>query len=167
MTNSNLRGATIDRDLLDPERSLALFYVPAEKRAALAALWQLDAHLGTVLAAGAQLILTQMKLAWWREALVALDSGPAPAEPTLQLAEQYLLPHGLSGTALSEMTVGWEHLLVDDLTSDDLDAYCRRRGGLLFRYSAQLLAGRSSAEIESAGSAWALTSRSRMRSRAS
>ena len=37
---------------LDPDRMLALAYVPAARREAIAALWRLDAALGAVLATG-------------------------------------------------------------------------------------------------------------------
>lgn len=166
MTNSNLRGATTDPGQLDPERRLALLYVPAAARPAVEALWQLDAHLGTVLAAGTQLMLTQMKLAWWREALAALDRGPAPAEPILQRVEQHLLSRGLKGGELAEMTVGWEHLLADQLTPEDLVGYSELRGGLLFRYSAELLGSSSNEDVEAAGMIWALADLARRSSRA-
>src|SRR3546814_21200061 len=54
---------------LDPDRTLALSYVPAKHRPAVEALWRLDAALGAVLAGGREPLIGQFKLVWWRGAL--------------------------------------------------------------------------------------------------
>ncbi len=142
---------------LDAERQLALSYVPAARRAALATLWRLDATLGGLLAGGSQPMVTQIKLAWWREALQALDRAPPPAEPLLQAVARALLPAELGGATLAAMTEGWEILLTaEEVREEDLAAYARQRGGLLFRCSASLLGRPSGPEVERAGEAWAL-----------
>jgi len=68
---------------LDPDRTLALAYVPTRHREAVHALWTLDAALGAVLTTGREPAIRQIRLAWWREALERLDGAPAPAEPAL------------------------------------------------------------------------------------
>lgn len=153
-----MSSATDDSDgRLDPERQLALSYVPAARRAALAALWRLDSTLGRLLAGGSQPMVTQIKLAWWREALEALDRAPPPAEPLLRAVAQTLLPAGLSGATLAEITDGWEILLTaETVREEELAAYARQRGGLLFRCSAILLGQPTGEEVERAGKAWAL-----------
>lgn len=141
---------------LDPDRVLALSYVSARKRPAIEALWQLDLALGGVLAGGRDPMLSRIKLVWWRDALEALDSKPAPAEPVLQAVADRVLPAGVSGDELSGMEQGWAQLLSPDpLTADELQAYAAGRGGLLFRASAILLGGPPE-EAERAGKAWAL-----------
>lgn len=142
---------------LDAERQLALSYVPAARRAVLATLWRLDSTFGGLLAGGSQPMVTQIKLAWWREALEALDRAPPPAEPLLQAAARTLLPAGLSSAALAEMAEGWEILLTAEaIGEEELAIYARQRGGLLFRCSAILLGRPSGAEVERAGEGWAL-----------
>lgn len=142
---------------LDAERQLALSYVPAARRNRLATLWRLDATLGGLLAGGSQPMVTQIKLAWWREALQALDQAAAPAEPLLQAVARTLLRAGLSGATLAAMTEGWEILLTaEEIREEDLTAYARQRGGLLFRCSASLLGSPPGNEVELAGEAWAL-----------
>jgi phytoene synthase len=142
---------------LDTERQLALSYVPAARRPALATLWRLDATLGGLLAGGSQPMVTQIKLAWWREAMEALDRTAPPAEPLLQAVAHILVPAGLSGATPAEMTGGWEILLTSEtIREEDLGAYARQRGGLLFRCSALLLGQLSGAEVERAGEGWAL-----------
>ena len=142
---------------LDPDRTLALAYVPAARRPALAALWRLDAAMGAVLAGGREPLISRIKLAWWRESLEKLDGSRAPAEPLLQEIERHLLPAGIGGAQLSLMEEGWAVLLSDEtLNAEDLRTYAAARGALLFRYSAALLGGATSAEVEKAGEAWAL-----------
>jgi phytoene synthase len=130
--------------------------VPAKRRAAVGALWRLDAALGNALAGGREPLISQIKLAWWRQALEKLDSEAAPREPALAAAQAHLLPAGLSGAELAEMERGWAALLSPDpLSAGNLAGYASARGGLLFRYSARLLGGEFRA-VEALGEAWAL-----------
>jgi len=142
---------------LDRDRVLALSYIPARVRPAVEALWQLDASLAAVLTSGRDPLLSQIKLAWWRDALEQLDKGGRPpAEPVLEAVAALVLPLGVSGTELSGMEMGWTLLLTPDpLTPDELDRFARARGGLLFRCSARLLGGEGG-DVEAGGEAWAL-----------
>jgi 15-cis-phytoene synthase len=141
---------------LDPDRILALAYVPTARRAAVGALWRLDSALGAALAGGREPLIARIKLAWWREALEKLDRAPPPAEPALQDAAAHILPAGLSGAELARMEQGWEVLTnPETLTRDALDTYARERGGRLFDYGARLLRGENEG-LEQAGEAWAL-----------
>lgn len=138
---------------LDPDRVLALSYVPAARRPALEALFRLDAALGLVLAGGREPMISRIKLAWWREALERLDQDKAPAEPVLEALAAHVLPAGVSGAELAEMEEGWSVLLSDEpLGSADLETYAAKRGGLLFALAARLLGQ----ERESGGETWAL-----------
>ena len=140
---------------LDADRILALAYVPATRRAAVGALWRLDAALGAALAGGREPLIARIKLAWWREALERLDRERAPAEPVLRDAAEHLLP-ALSGAELARMEAGWAVLPGTEILGPQaLSNYARRRGGLLFRYSARLLGG-DEAGLDPAGEAWAL-----------
>jgi 15-cis-phytoene synthase len=140
---------------LDPDRILALSYVPARSRAAVGALWRLDAALGAALAGGREPMIARIKLAWWREALERLDREPARAEPALRDAAAHLLPV-LTGAELARMEEGWATLPSGEtLTAEALRTYARRRGGLLYRYTARLL-GAEADGLEAAGEAWAL-----------
>lgn len=142
---------------LDADRALALAYVPTSARPAIDALWRLDVALGAVLAGAREPLLSQIKLTWWRDALEKLDLERPPAEPVLEAIAAKVLPAGVSGSALSSMEEGWTVLLSQDpLTVSDLASYSAARGGLLFRYSAAILAGGLSPEMEEAGEGWAL-----------
>jgi 15-cis-phytoene synthase len=141
---------------LDPDRRLALAYVPGNVRPAIEALWRLDVSLGSVLATGREPMISQIRLAWWRESLEKLDHQRAPAEPVLGAVADHLLPRGLTGANLSQMLVGWEILLSPDpLEREMLALYAEVRGGLLFQFSAQLL-GLKAPFVSTAGERWAL-----------
>ena len=62
-------------DIVDPERRLALAYARRADRAALALLWALDERLGAIVAATHEEMLGTIRLAWWRDALAALEQG--------------------------------------------------------------------------------------------
>ncbi|HEU0135641.1 MAG TPA: squalene/phytoene synthase family protein [Allosphingosinicella sp.] len=141
---------------LDPDRTLALSYVPAKRRAAVGALWRLDSALGAALAGGREPIISRIKLAWWREALEKLDREPAPPEPALQDLAEHVLPAGIAGAELAPMEEGWAMLSSPEaLAPGELADYARLRGGLLFSCTARLLGERLEG-IEPAGEAWAL-----------
>jgi phytoene synthase len=142
---------------LDPDRTLALAYVPSSRRLAVEALWRLDAALASVLSTGREPLISQIRLAWWREALETLDTARVPAEPVLQAVAGHVLPGGVGGAELAVMEAGWAVLLTPEpLTEADLDVYGSARGGVLFRCSARLLGGPAPPALEQAGAAWAL-----------
>jgi phytoene synthase len=142
---------------LDPDRALALAYVPAARRAAIEALWRLDATLSAVLSTGREPLISRIRLAWWRETLEKLDREPPPAEPVLEAVAAHLLPAGVTGAELSELEGGWTILLSPEpLAAEDLAVYAAGRGGLLFRLTARLLGTGLPDRGEAAGGGFAL-----------
>ena len=142
---------------LDPDCTLALSYVPADRRPALAALWRLDAALGAVLAGGREPTLSQIKLVWWRDSLVKLDDGRPPAEPVLEEVAAHILPRGIKGHQLARLEEAWSIPLADNaLSPDDLARYALGRGALLFRFSSSLLGFQLNERVKRAGEGWAL-----------
>ncbi|SNS82445.1 phytoene synthase [Sphingomonas laterariae] len=140
----------------DPERALALVYAPQDRREALAVLWRLDERMGQVLAAAHEPMIRAIRLAWWREALEALDGGPPPDEPLLQDVVRHILPLGLSGADCAALEEGWAAL--GDLPPD-LARHARTRGRPLFELSARLLGWPVDRAIGNAGEGWALIDR--------
>ena len=161
---------TAQASALDRDRILALAYAPAARREALRALWEIDAALANVVArsgptGGREPMIREIRLAWWREALEALDRRTPPAEPVLEAASSLLLPAGLAGADLSRLEEGWSLLLKEDrLGPPDLDRYAAARGGRLFFLSASLLGGAVEGVWE-AGESWALADLARHASR--
>ena len=150
---------------LDPDRRLALAYVPAPRRAALAALWRLDVTLGSVLATGRDPMISRIRLAWWSEALERLDRVEPPAEPVLEAVARHVLPAGVGGAELAAMVEGWEVLVEPGLLgAEALNAYAAGRGERLFRLAARLLAAEGE-QAGAAGARWALVDLARRSSR--
>lgn len=143
------------RMMVEPERALALSYAPMAARPALAALFALDETLGGIVRTTREPIVGQMRLTWWYEALVALDTAAPPAEPTLQTLHDVVLPHGASGRSLAGMTDGWEVLLEETLDAAAMDRFADARGGQLFAAAAMVL-GCDDPRIRIAGQGWAL-----------
>lgn len=142
-------------DLADPERRLALAYVPTARRPALAALWALDEALARIVATTREPALGQMRLLWWRDALTRLDTAPPPGEPVLEALAREVLPAGIAGAEMAAMTEGWDALLPLDAADETaLEAHARERGERLFALSGRLLGGEPGAGA-GAGATWA------------
>lgn len=141
----------------DPERQLSLAYAAADRRAALHALWSLDATFGATLAHARDPMTARLRLAWWSEALERLGTAPLPdaAPPLLRAIAAELLPRGVDGAALAAMIDGWEILLdPDPVSDDDLRRYAAARGAL-FMLAATALGGGGEL-MAAAGQGWAL-----------
>ena len=144
-------------DILDADRQLALSYVVQAHKAALEALWRMDATLGHILSSSSQPIAAQLRLAWWRDSFLRLDNHPAPAEPVLQGLQNLVVGRGIKGSDLAALVDGWEHLLATEtLTDADFAAYASSRGGTLFTLSVRLLGEQFDGDLEAAGAGWAL-----------
>lgn len=148
---ADLDLVTADVRARDRDRYLAVLYAPAGVRPALFGLFGLDLELGSVVAGASEPMLAAIKLAWWRERLIELDSGRVPAQPLLQLLAGAVLPNGVSGAELSELEDRWVGLI----EGDDVPRAHVAGGGLLFALAARLLGG-NEALGQRLGEAWAL-----------
>ena len=138
-------------------RALAQTYAPVAARLGMSALFALDARLGSILRGTHEPIVGQMRLTWWYEALVRLDTGAPPAEPVLAAVAQDVMPHGVRGASLADMVEGWEVLLGDEPLGDAaLATYASGRGARLFGALGQVTGAAASDPLEAAGEAWAL-----------
>ncbi len=143
--------------IADPERTLTLAYARVRLRPALAALWRLDERLGSVVATAREPMIGAIRLAWWREALEALDHAKPPAEPLLGELAAMILPEGISGADLAEIEAGWAALLESDPPGPAaIESHGRLRGRPLFALAARLLTGVESTKAALAGEGWAL-----------
>lgn len=134
-----------------PERALALSYAPAGRRAALTALFALDARLREITLVARDPMIGLMRLTWWREALERLGVAPPPAEPLLRALAAEVLPLGVDGAALSTLFEPWERVLDGDV---DWAAVARVRGAGVFGLAAVLLGG-DDERVSVIGEAWA------------
>ncbi|CAN5294634.1 hypothetical protein BH09PSE3_BH09PSE3_07850 [soil metagenome] len=141
--------------MTDPERLLALNYVPKTLRSAVSAFWQLDETLGKIIAGTTEPMIGQMRLTWWFDRLTALDVGNVPAEPLLQTLADRVLPHDVTGSEMAALVEGWEALLEPlPLSEAELSLFAEKRGGTLFALSTRLMGGKT--DPKTGGEVWAL-----------
>jgi 15-cis-phytoene synthase len=135
------------------DRELALIHMPAGLREAFAALFEIDAAMGDVVARSTEPALGRIKLAWWREQLEALCDGQPAAEPRLRAAAEHLVPGGITGAQIAQLEAGWATLLDSEVDSK----LVADRGAVLFRIGGRLL-GSSDPRLGEAGAFYALAS---------
>jgi 15-cis-phytoene synthase len=135
------------------ERRVVLSYAPATGRDGLAALLALDDQLAAIVRTTTQPMVGQMRLTWWHDAIMRLESAPPPAQPVLQALSRHVVPV-TGAAALAPMIDGGEVLLDPDLSDEALREYAAGRGAL-FAAAAAVLGG-SAERVGHAGEAWAL-----------
>jgi phytoene synthase len=68
---------------LPPLQRMALAYAPAQSRGALTALFSLDARLANIVRHSHEPMLAQLRLAWWRENIMADMPAQASGDPLM------------------------------------------------------------------------------------
>ena len=140
----------IDPAMGHPERALAFGYAPAGARDGVVALFALDATLAKLARHTREPVAAQLRLAWWRDALGELQTGPVAGQPLLAAIHAAALSAGVTGEQLVRIVDGWEALI-----ASDIGTYGRDRGGGLFSAAARVLAA-GDAWLGEAGEGWAL-----------
>lgn len=113
-----LRGFGLDGKVMDslaldqlpPVLRLALAYAPKPAKAATGALFALDTRLSQIGRQTTEPLITQMKLAWWRDQFASPISAWPKGEPLLAVLEQVRV----SPDSLSDLVNGWEAVLVGE-----------------------------------------------------
>ncbi|PCD01602.1 hypothetical protein COC42_15845 [Sphingomonas spermidinifaciens] len=143
------------------ERRLILSYAPETARAGVAALLDLDDTLAAVMRGVREPMIAQMRLTWWHDAMMRLDSAPAPAQPVLMALAASVVPAAVAGAELATLVEGWEALLDGEPTDPVArTAFAAKRGERLFALAARLCGGDARA-LADAGRGWALADLSR------
>jgi phytoene synthase len=143
----------------DSDRALALLAAPAAARDALTLLFVLDLRLAAIADRPGEPAAAMLRLAWWREALTALDGAAAPAEPMLQSICKHLISRDISGDSLARIAEGWLALVEDDAPGQAaIDEHAAERGATLFTIAGRLC-GLEDDRLGPAGAGWALADR--------
>ena len=82
------------------DNQLVVWLAPRYARAAVRVVLALHDRLAQIITTSREPLLGQIKLAWWRDQLVALDSGAVPPEPLLR-AVAGIIGDALTGALLS------------------------------------------------------------------
>lgn len=105
-----------------PER-LALAYASARTRPVTLALLTLDARLAAILRGRREPIVTQLRLAWWRDVLARPAAEWPRGEPLLDALRTWRDP-----SCLAALPGGWEALVADELTPAAIAEFVDGRG---------------------------------------
>ena len=92
---------------LPVERRLALAYASPRTKRLWLGLFAFDARLGTTVHKAVEPMLTQVKLAWWRDELAKPRSERRRGEPLLELLDEW----GDEAAGLVALVDGWELVL--------------------------------------------------------
>lgn len=141
--------------MIDAERRLVLTYSSPEAAAALAALLALDDKLAETLRTTSEPMLGQIRLQWWHDALVRLDTAPPPPEPVLQGIARDVLIDGVTGAEVAGIVDGWQLLLQAELDGAALNEY-GERGARLFVLAGVVAGACDGNPLALAGKGWAL-----------
>jgi len=95
---------------LAPEAQLALAYTPLIMREALRILLELDFRLGRIVSQTSEVMLGQMRLAWWRDTLGAAISDRPAGDEVLDAINAHWSGHEAALIAVAD---GWEHMLAE------------------------------------------------------
>lgn len=140
-------------ELLPPVHRLALAYAPARARPAWLALLALDARLAQQLRGRREPLLTQMRLAWWRDRLGEDAARWPTGEPLLAALAAWQGQHG----ALIALVDGWEMLLGEaPLPIAALEALVAGRGAAMAALARVLGQADNAAAAHHAGAGWAI-----------
>lgn len=139
------------QDLGVPER-LALSYATAATKARFAAFLMLDAQLREVAMVPREAMLTQVRLAWWREALASVAALGANAHPVLRSAAAAF---GGERVRLAALADGWEAVSVGEDQGEGVVALAKARAAIckVIEPSASAGAVRANCEVWSRFSA--------------
>ncbi len=137
---------------LTPPQRLALAYAPKNVRVAFGLLLEFDAKVRGIVLNANEILIGQLKLAWWREAVLADPSQRPKGEPLLarisNLTEQDV------GPDLEMLLTAWEELLVGEGSVRTLQAFAQARGTAIFGGYMRLIG--AGVDVEDAGTQWAL-----------
>ena len=115
------------QDLLDelpPPQRLALAYAPAAARPAALAMLALDARLAMIVRRRNEIVLAQMRIAWWRDMLARPAAQWPQGDPVLELLRGWRDP-----ASLAALADGWEALLDELLGPEAIDGFVAGRVG--------------------------------------
>lgn len=139
--------------LLPPVQRLALAYAPARARPAWLALLALDARLGQLLRVQREPILTQIRLAWWRDRLAEDAANWPGGEPLLAALSSWQGQHGRLGALVD----GWEMLLGEaPLPVATLEAFVAGRADAMRALAPVVGCTDAAAAAQRAGKGWAI-----------
>ena len=151
---------TVTMDLLEQEltplQRLIFAYAGAKDRRLYAAIFALDNRCAAILRATNEVMLGQMRLAWWRDVMAKPAEERPKGDPVLA-ALASLETEGLDLANLVSVVNAWELLLVsEELTIDQAREYAEQRSFVFTAIAANIDTDMDKDAIEKSGRFWAL-----------
>ncbi len=144
----------------DPDRHLTALFAPAERRDGLMALYAFNLEIARVREIVSEPMLGEIRLQWWRDAIVAAAAGKGSANPVAASLGEAIRRHDLPEAELLGLIDARRADLADTgmETVDALVEYSRRSSGAVTRLALRILGAedRAGAAGEMIGTAWAL-----------
>ena len=138
-------------EILSPLQRLAIVYARRDVREAFVALLVFDAKLRNIVAKSSEILVCQLKLAWWRDAIRANPDRRPKGEPFFAQIEA--LERNEISAELLLLLDAWEILLVDGGTDDALARFASNRSVAIFGGYQRLV--HCDANMHELGKAWA------------
>lgn len=134
--------AALVRDT-DRDRWLATLFAPADRRAALVALYAFNLEIARVRDVAREPMPGEIRLQWWREVLEGKRDGEAAAHPVASELMEGLRRHGIKPERLTGIVDAHQFDLYDDPmgTLDDLDNYAVMTQSALLDVAIEILGG--------------------------
>lgn len=130
---------------------LALAYAPHSSRSGFAALFALDARLAQIVRARREVVLAQMRLAWWRDMLGKPSKDWPKGDVVLGVLREWVRPE-----ELVRLVDGWEALLSESLRPREIGTFAKGRAAALKALTAHHAIEVDDRQVESAAHYWAL-----------
>jgi 15-cis-phytoene synthase len=112
----------IEINLLEPPKRLSLAYAKGEYRDILELLLCFDVKLGQIVQRNQEVIIGQMRMAWWREGFSQDAVNRPKGEPIMHALSQlqYPISEQVTITAMLKLIDAWEQLLVAENWDDTI-----------------------------------------------
>lgn len=140
-------------DDLSPPQRLAIVYAQPDVREAFSVLLAFDAKLRDIVSGTSETLIGQLKLAWWRDSIMA-DQDRRPRGEPLFTRIGALGANAIQAELLLLLDA-WEILLVDGGTDTALNRFASDRSAGIFG-GYQRLVG-CDADLDELGTAWAIS----------
>jgi 15-cis-phytoene synthase len=117
-------------DIIDPAKRLALTYAKDDSRAVLTTLLMFDLRVSQIMSKVSEPLIGQMRMAWWRDALMKPAQDRPKGEPLFQ--ELASLQHNIA-PPLIHLVDAWSALLAaEEWNNDVLAQYAYNRSQGIF-----------------------------------
>jgi phytoene synthase len=132
----------------DRDRYLATLFAPAAQRDALNALYAFNIEIARVREKAREPMPGEIRLQWWREALVGERDGEAAAHPVAAALRETLARYNIAGDRLIALIDAHAFDLYDEPmgTLGDLENYAGKTESALFAMAAEILGWPGAAE---------------------